>query len=218
MTAPAALRKKAERVLAVLKKEYPGATCSLRFSNPFELLIATILSAQCTDERVNKVTPGLFKKYPDAAAFARAPLAELESAVRSTGFYKNKARNIRACAEMLAGTYGGEVPAGLEALVQLPGVGRKTANVVLGVAFGKPAVVVDTHVIRLSNRLGFAETSDAVKIEFRLMECVARKDWSRLAHLFIDHGRAVCKAIKPRCGICNVKTDCDYYRKLSAQG
>lgn len=217
MIASASLRKKAGRLLAVLKKEYPGAVCSLHFKNPFQLLIATILSAQCTDERVNKVTAELFKKYPDAAAFARAPLEALEQAVRSTGFYKNKAKNIRACAQKLEESFGGRVPPDLDALVQLPGVGRKTANVVLGVAFGKPAVVVDTHVTRLSNRLGFVDTADAVKIEFRLMELISRKDWTRIAHLFIDHGRAVCKAVKPRCGVCKVRGYCDYYRELSTR-
>jgi endonuclease-3 len=218
MSAPPALRKKAGRILAVLKKEYPGAVCSLHFKNPFQLLIATILSAQCTDARVNQVTAELFKKYPDAAAFAGAPLEELEQAVRPTGFYKNKAKNIRACAQKLAESFGGRVPPDLGELVQLPGVGRKTANVVLGVAFGKPAVVVDTHVTRLSNRLGFADTADAVKIEFRLMELIAKKDWTRLAHLFIDHGRAVCKAVKPRCPACQVKRYCEYYRELSGGG
>ena len=202
---------RARRILGILKKEYPGSRCSLYFKSPFELLIATILSAQCTDERVNKVTAVLFQKYRGPEDFARADLKDLEEDIRSTGFYKNKAKSILACSNALIELYGGKVPDELEKLVKLRGVGRKTANVVLGTAFGKQAVVVDTHVTRLSNRLGLTKEQDAVKIEFDLMKAVPREAWTSLAHLFIDHGRAVCKAPRPRCEMCKLTAYCDYY-------
>lgn len=211
----AKLKDKAKKILATLKKEYPGSKCSLIFKNPFELLMATILSAQCTDERVNKVTPALFKNYPNPEAFARADLKELEDEVRPTGFYRSKARSIHACSKEIGERFGGRVPSELDDLISLHGVGRKTANVVLGNAFGKEAVVVETHVIRISNRLGLTRVEDPVKMEFEFMELFPRKDWSHLAHLFIDHGRAVCKAPKPRCEICKLTSLCDYYRKNS---
>lgn len=210
---PAALLKKAEKILSILKKEYPRSQCSLNFRNPFELLVATILSAQCTDERVNQVTAGLFKKYPGPEAFARADPAVLEQDIRPTGFYKNKARSLQGCSKDIVERFGGRVPAVLDDLVTLRGVGRKTANVVLGNAFAKDAVVVETHVIRIANRLGLTKVEDPVKIEFEFMELFPRQDWSHLAHLFIDHGRAVCKAPKPRCEMCKLTSLCDFYRK-----
>lgn len=211
----ASLKSKASRILTLLRKEYPRSQCSLRFKNPFELLVATILSAQCTDERVNKVTATLFKKYPTPQAFANSDLRQLEQDIRPTGFYKNKARSIQGCAKQLLGSFSGEVPADLDSLVKLRGVGRKTANVVLGVAFGKNAVVVDTHVTRLSHRLGLSHEKDPVKIEFELMKIFPPKDWTKIAHLFIDHGRAVCKAPKPRCEICKLTRLCNYYRTFA---
>ena len=204
-------KPKVRKILGILKKEYPGSRCSLYFKSPFELLIATILSAQCTDERVNKVTTVLFQKYRGPEDFVRADASEIEEAIRSTGFYKNKAKSIQACSKTLIELYGGKVPDELGKLVNLRGVGRKTANVVLGTAFKKQAVVVDTHVTRLSNRLGLTKEQDAVKIEFDLMKAIPQEDWTSLAHLFIDHGRAVCKAPKPRCEACKLTVYCDYY-------
>ncbi len=206
------LRNKASKILANLKQQYPHAKCSLHFKNPFQLLIATILSAQCTDQRVNRVTETLFRKYSTPQAFAGADLKQLEQDIRSTGFYKNKARSIQSCSRELVDSHAGKVPPVLEEMIKLRGVGRKTANVVLGVAFGKDAVVVDTHVGRLSSRLGLTSEKDPVKIEFELMEIFPKKDWTRIAHLFIDHGRAVCKAPTPKCEICKLTTLCDYYR------
>jgi len=207
------LAAKARKILFILKKEYPDSRCSLHFKSPFQLLIATILSAQCTDARVNKVTQPLFEKYPAPGNFAQADPAEIEQDIRSTGFYKNKAKSIQACAKELVEKYKGAVPDDLEKLVKLRGVGRKTANVVLGTAFGRQAVVVDTHVTRISNRLGLTQEQDPVKIEFDLMKAVPREDWTNLAHLFIDHGRAVCKAPKPRCELCKLTKYCDYFSK-----
>lgn len=208
------MKQKAKTILALLKKAYPNSKCSLHYKTPFELLVATILSAQCTDERVNKVTPDLFRKYPDPAAFAKADIKELEEAVRPTGFYKNKAWAIQECSKGIVERFGGGVSERLEDLVTLRGVGRKTANVVLGNALGKDAVVVETHVIRIANRLGLVETEDPVKIEFQFMELFPKKEWTHLAHLFIDHGRAVCKAPKPRCEVCGLTKWCEYYKKI----
>src|SRR5262249_8033101 len=187
---------------------YPDAHCELDFQTPLQLLIATILSAQCTDARVNKVTPGLFARYPDAAAFAAAPQEELEEAIRSTGFYRNKAKAIRSCTADIVNRFGGEVPRTLEELTTLQGVGRKTANVVLGNAFGIPGVVVDTHVTRLSNRLGLVRETDAVKIEFALMPIVPRDRWTVFSHWLILHGRRVCAARKPNCAACAIAAHC----------
>lgn len=212
MTIPGSLKQKAGKVLWVLKKLYPDSRCSLQFASPFQLLIATILSAQCTDERVNKVTPGLFRKYPTPRDFAGAAPGELEEAIRPTGFFRNKARSIQACAEGIVKAYGGEVPDNVEKLVKLRGVGRKTANVVLGNAFGKPAVVIETHVLRIAARLGLTREKDPVKMELEFGELFPKKDWSHLAHLFIDHGRAVCKAPTPKCGLCKLTHLCDYYQ------
>jgi endonuclease-3 len=190
------------RILALLDRHYPAAGCSLAFSTPLELLVATILSAQCTDERVNKVTPTLFSKYHSAAAYAAADPAEFEQEIRSTGFFRNKAANIIAAAGQIARRHGGAVPRTLEELTALPGVGRKTANVILGNAFGIPGIAVDTHVGRVAGRLGLAAASDAVKIEFELMSLVPSERWVRLSHQLIAHGRALCRAPRPLCGVC----------------
>ncbi|MEZ4872933.1 MAG: endonuclease III [Bdellovibrionales bacterium] len=196
-------------VIRVLQRYYPEAHCALEYSNPFELLIATILSAQCTDDRVNIVTRTLFKKYQSVSDFAKADLEELENDIKSTGFYRNKAKNILACSQKILSEHKGHVPQTLEELVQLGGVGRKTANVVLGNAFGiASGVVVDTHVTRLSNRLGWVKGTDAVKIEKQLNELVDRKYWIMLPHYLISHGRAVCKARKPKCETCFLESLC----------
>ena len=195
-------------ILEILERTYPDATTALAFQTPLQLLIATILSAQCTDARVNKVTPVLFARYPDAAALASAPQEELEQVVKSTGFFRMKARAIRDAAADIVSRHGGKVPDTLEALTELRGVGRKTANVVLGNAYGIPGIVVDTHVARLSNRLGLVREQDPVKIEYALMPLVPRERWTRFSHWLILHGRAVCVARKPRCSICPLLPHC----------
>jgi endonuclease-3 len=200
--------ERVSHVLEILRGLYPDAKCALDFENPLQLLIATILSAQCTDMRVNMVTPGLFARYPDAASFAAADPAELEAMIRSTGFFRNKARAIRECCGDIVAKHGGQVPNSLEALTALRGVGRKTANVVLGNAYGVPGLVVDTHVTRLANRLGFTRESDPVKIEFALMSIVPRERWTMFSHWLILHGRAVCNARKPHCSVCALLPHC----------
>lgn len=199
---------RSREIVARLERVYPQAHCALLHRNPLQLLIATILSAQCTDVRVNMVTPALFARFPDAEALAEAHILELEELIRSTGFFHNKAKNIAGCCQELMARHGGKVPADLEALVQLPGVGRKTANVVLGNAFGVPGVVVDTHVGRLSQRLDLTSNQDPNKIERDLMEVVPREKWTLLAHLLIEHGRRVCKARSPQCGTCVLSDLC----------
>lgn len=197
------------RILRLLRKQYPDAECALNYETPEQLLVATILSAQCTDERVNIVTAELFRRYPTAADLARAPLRSLEKLVKSAGFYRNKAKNIKGCCTALVERYDGEVPQDLEALVELPGVGRKTANVVLGTAFGlATGVVVDTHVSRISRRLGLTRQKDPVKIERDLMEQLPRKEWVMYSHRVIHHGRQVCKARKADCENCKLKDVC----------
>jgi endonuclease-3 len=200
----------AKKIIALLRRYYPDATCALHHQNPLQLLIATILSAQCTDERVNLVTPALFARFQSAADFAAADRGELEQLIRSTGFYKNKARNIKGCCQQLVERHEGEVPQDLDALVALPGVGRKTANVVLGVAFGKAeGVVVDTHVSRLAKRMGFTRAENPVVIERDLMALVKPADWIDFSHLLITHGRRVCKARKPQCPTCFLEAICE---------
>jgi endonuclease-3 len=195
--------------IRVLKRLYPGARTALDYQTPFQLLVATILSAQCTDERVNMVTPGLFRRWRGPRDFAEAETPELEEAIRSTGFFRSKTKSLMAMSRDLVEKHGGEVPASMEELVQLRGVGRKTANVVLGNAFGiSEGVVVDTHVTRLSKRLGLSSQTDPVKIELDLMEKVAKRDWTLFSHLLILHGRAVCQARKPRCGECALAPLC----------
>jgi endonuclease III len=195
-------------LLGILDRSYPGATTALHHENPLQLLVATILSAQCTDERVNQVTPALFARWPDAASLAAAPQAELETMIRSTGFFRNKARSIRECCADIVARHGGEVPRTMEALLELRGVGRKTANVVLGNAYGVPGIVVDTHVQRLSRRLGLTRETDPVKIEFALMPVVPRERWTLFSHWLILHGRQVCAARKPRCSMCALAPHC----------
>jgi endonuclease III len=201
-----------ERVAQLLKawpKIYPDAHTELNFSNPLELLIATILSAQCTDKRVNMVTPALFKKYRSAKDYANAPQAELENAIKSTGFYRNKTKSIRAATSTIAKKFAGKVPDSMEKLRELPGVGRKTANVVLGNAFGiNEGIVVDTHVIRLSQRLGLTKEKDPEKIERDLMKLVPKEHWTNWSHWLIWHGRRRCFARKPDCANCEVLPLC----------
>ena len=204
-----AKRARAAEVVARLKRAYPDARCSLAFQNPFQLLVATILSAQCTDERVNQVTPALFRRYPEPDDMAGAKTEELEELIRPTGFYRNKTKSLLGMSNALVERHRGRVPEDMDALVDLPGVGRKTANVLLGNAFGKAeGIVVDTHVTRLSGRLGLTTETDAVKIEQDLIALIPRDDWTLLAHLFIDHGRAVCKAPTPRCEVCVLNDIC----------
>ena len=202
-------KEQAKRVVRRLKADYPEAVCALENETPFELLVATILSAQCTDERVNMVTPMLFAKYPTAAELARAPLSKIEDIIKSTGFFRNKAKSIQACSRALVEQYDGEVPRTLEELVALPGVGRKTANVVLGTAFRIPTgVVVDTHVTRVSHRLGLTTHTNAEKIERDLMEILPKKQWIDFSHRTIWHGRKICVARKPKCPECSMKSFC----------
>ena len=208
-------KERVKRIIRILSKAIPDAGIALNSSNPLELLIATILSAQCTDVRVNEVTVSLFKKYRSAKDYATTELAELEEDIRSTGFYRNKAKSIQKCCQELAARFGGAVPKTLEELVGLPGVGRKTANVILGNAFGTPGIVVDTHVHRVSRRVGLTENDDPVKIEFDLMEVVPKKEWTHFSNLLIWHGRKTCVARKPLCARCSIRTWCDYGSKIN---
>ena len=195
--------ERATRLYDVLAETYPDAHCALDHAGPFQLLAATILSAQCTDKRVNMVTPALFARYPDAASLAVARQEDVEEIIRSTGFFRNKAANLIAMAGALVDRHDGEVPAEMDALVALPGVGRKTANVVLGNSFDRnEGIVVDTHVSRLSQRLGLTRDTDPVKIESSLVPLFPRERWTMLSHLLIEHGRQICDAKKPRCGEC----------------
>lgn len=197
------------QTIKLLAKHYPDAHCALNFRNPFELIIATILSAQCTDERVNIVTEGLFKSYGTAEKLAVASPADIEEIIRSAGFYKNKTKNIIGCAKALVEKYAGEVPKNIDQLVELPGVGRKTANVVLGNAYGiASGVVVDTHVTRLSNRLGWVRSLDAVEIEKKLNALIPQKHWIMISHWLIWHGRKICNARKPNCQECFLLKSC----------
>ena len=200
---------RARQIIAALQRTYPDAHCELNFSNPLELLVATILSAQCTDKRVNIVTAELFKKYKRADDYANAPLADLEAAVKTTGFFRNKAKNIQACCRALVEKHGGEVPRSMGELHALDGVGRKTANVVLGNAFNiNLGVVVDTHVTRLANRLGLTKQTDAVKIEQELVKLVPQEQWTLFSHWLIWHGRRRCDARKPDCANCQIAKLC----------
>jgi endonuclease-3 len=205
----AAKKERAKKICAALQRTYPNAHCELNFSSPLQLLVATILSAQCTDKRVNIVTTELFKKYRNAKDFADAPLAEIEAAIKSTGFFRNKAKNIKACCAALVEKFRGEVPRTMDELHALAGVGRKTANVVLGNAFDiNVGVVVDTHVTRLSTRLGLTKEKDAVKIEQELMQLVPQEDWTLISHWLIWHGRRRCDARNPDCANCEIQKLC----------
>ncbi len=203
-------RQRVKAILPILKRTYPHAQCSLDYTNPLELLVATILSAQCTDERVNIVTKDLFKKYRSAKDFAQAKPEQLERDIQSTGFFRNKTRSLRGMGQALVERHQGQVPATMEELTHLPGVGRKTANVVLGNAFDQNVgVVVDTHVTRVANRLGLTSHAvDAVKIEHDLMQIVPREEWTLWSHLLIHHGRRICQARKPRCAECPLLPHC----------
>jgi len=205
----AARATRAERILAGLKRAYPDAHCALEHADAWQLLVATILSAQCTDVRVNMVTPALFQAYPDPAAMARARQSDVETIIKSTGFFRNKAKNLIAMAQALVAQHGGQVPRTMAELHALPGVGRKTANVVLGNAYGvTEGITVDTHVARISRLLRLTRHEDPVKIEQDLMELVPRKDWTLVSHLLISHGRTICIARRPRCGECTVAPLC----------
>jgi endonuclease-3 len=203
-----AAAERVARIWPILKKTHPGATIALHFANPLELLIATILSAQCTDVRVNMVTKDLFKKYKSAREWAETDLKQIEEDIRTCGFYHNKAVSIQGAARKIVKDFGGKVPGAMKEMLTLPGVGRKTANVVLGNAFGIPAIACDTHVIRLSRRLQLSENSDPVKLEFDLADIVPKKDWTLFSHLLIFHGRRICMARKPNCPECPIAPYC----------
>lgn len=200
---------KVSKVIEILKEEYPNARTALRFRNPLELLVATVLSAQCTDQRVNRVTENLFQKYRSAKDYGKAELSELEEDIRPTGFFRNKAKAIKGLCTELVDRFNGEVPAKLEDLVSLSGIGRKTANLILGEAFGIPGIVVDTHVKRLANLIGLTPKTDPEKIEFDLMEIVPESQWTLFSNLLILHGRAICVARKPRHDQCRIVNLCD---------
>jgi endonuclease-3 len=205
-----ALTARTRRILEKLAAQHPGADTELHFSNAYELLVATILSAQCTDERVNQVTPALFRRYPDARALSRATTAELEPQIQSTGFFRAKSKSLAGMAAALVEHHGGEVPRTMEALVTLPGVGRKTANVVLGHALGVPGLPVDRHVLRVANRIGIAESDDPEEVEKQLCAALPPADWTRASDTLILHGRRICKP-KPLCDRCVVTDDCEYF-------
>jgi endonuclease-3 len=205
----ASAAERAPEIYRRLSKQYPDATCALNHRNPYELLVATILSAQCTDRRVNMVTPALFARYPNAETLAGAKPEELEAMIKSTGFFRNKTKSLLGMATKVSESYSGQIPATMEQLVQLPGVGRKTANVVLGNAFGRDeGVVVDTHVSRLSQRLALSQETDPVKIEQDLMKLYPKNQWTMLSHLLISHGREICDARRPLCEKCVVNDLC----------
>lgn len=203
-------KKRAREVVAVLRREFPATRCSLDHADPWQLLVATILSAQCTDARVNMVTPDLFARFPTVRDFAEAPAAEIEEAIRSTGFYKNKAKSLQGAARALLERHDGQVPNTMAELVKVPGAGRKTANVVLGEIWNTPdGVVVDTHVGRISKKLGLTDQTDPVKIEQQLNQCLPPEDWRDYGHLLIDHGRKTCKARAPKCDTCPIYRWCE---------
>jgi endonuclease-3 len=201
-------KKRATKIVKGLKGRYPNATTALEYSTPHELLVATVLAAQCTDKKVNEVTKRLFRKYCTPGDFARARLSTLEKMIRPTGFFRNKSKSIKALSKEIVDRHGGQVPGKLEDLVRLPGVGRKTANVVLAAAFGKPGIIVDTHMIRLTHRMGFTMEKDPVKIEFALMEILPKRVWGDFSFMIVLHGRETCKARKPLCHICPVEKHC----------
>ncbi|NLI58528.1 MAG: endonuclease III [Clostridium sp.] len=203
-------KKIVKKILQIFDNDYEEAKCTLDYKNPLELLISTQLAAQCTDERVNIVTEKLYKKYKSVYDFANADLKELENDIRSTGFFRNKAKNIKETCRILIENHNGQVPDNLEDLLKLPGVGRKTANVVLGNIFGIPSIVVDTHAKRLSNRIGLSSSDNPEKIEFDLMKIVPKESWTKFSHQLVFHGRNVCKARKPDCKNCNILKYCNY--------
>ncbi|MFQ6677790.1 MAG: endonuclease III [Fidelibacterota bacterium] len=202
------LKKRAAAIVKQLQTTYPDSRCSLHYSTPHELLVATILSAQCTDRRVNQVTPGLFKKYKTPEAFAYVPLNELAVDIHSCGYHNQKAKSIQGASLMIVEDFGGTVPDNMEKLIQLPGVGRKTANCVLGEIYSIPSMVIDTHMVRIMNLLGLVNSKDAKKIEYELMDIFEKEDWVSLTHMVIDHGRAVCIARRPQCYQCALSDLC----------
>jgi len=204
--------QRAKRILAILRKTHPDAKIALEFTNPLELLIATVLSAQCTDVRVNIVTKDLFTKYRKATDYVKVKPAELEEDIRTTGFFRNKTKNIQAACRDIVEKFGGKIPETMEELTSLAGVGRKTANVILGNAYGVPGITTDTHVIRLSRLMGLSKNTDPVKLEFDLMELIPKKDWTMFSHYMIFHGRRICNARKPDCVNCPVRPHCAYGR------
>jgi endonuclease-3 len=209
------LKKRVKEIIKILSKEIPDSRIALKFSNPLELLIATILSAQCTDVKVNQVTVDLFKKYRSAKDYAESSLEKLEEEIRPTGFYRNKAKSIQKCCQELVNQFGGNIPNTLEELVTLRGVGRKTANVILGNTFGIPGIVVDTHVQRVSQRIGLTKNNDPTKIEFDLMEIVPKEEWTHFSNLLVWHGRRTCMARKPLCETCSIRKGCNYGSKMN---
>lgn len=206
-------KERAGGIISELKKEYPNVKCTLNYETPLQILIATQLSAQCTDARVNIVTAELFKKYPDAEAFAAADYDELCTVIRSIGFYRNKAKNIILCCRRLLDYYKGEIPDSMEELLTLPGIGRKTANLVLGDIFGKPAIVADTHCMRLARRTGLTANDTPEKIEADLKKIIPPEEQLKLCHRFVNHGRLVCTARSPKCELCVIKKFCKSYKK-----
>ena len=209
MTAKLAKKKeRAQAIYRILTKRYPNVRCELDFKNPLQLLIATVLSAQCTDKRVNAVTPALFKRYKKVGDFAGADLRELQGIIKSTGFYRAKAKNIKGLATKIVTEYNGKVPDELEELIKLPGVGRKTANVVLGHAFNTPGITVDTHFGRLSRRFGWTKETDPVKVEFAVQKLIPEREWTNLSQRMIWHGRRICHSRKPACGACPIAELC----------
>jgi endonuclease-3 len=206
-------RKRVVEIIKIFNQLYPEAQCSLDYRDPLQLLVSTQLAAQCTDARVNIVAKTLFEKYKNVYDFANADLGELEQDIKSTGFYHNKARNIKNCCIMIINTFNSKVPDNMEDLLKLPGVGRKTANLVLGDIYNVPGIVVDTHAKRLSNRIGLTKNSDPEKIEFDLMKVVPEEDWNRFSHQLVYHGRAVCNARTPKCEECKIQEHCDFFHK-----
>ena len=206
------MKKDSKQIVKLLKERYPDATCSLDFETPFEMVVAVMLSAQCTDERVNKTTPSIFAKYNKPEDFVNIDIEELEELIHPCGFYKNKAKNLQACAKVLCEKYNGEVPQTMEELVTLPGVGRKSANVIMLEAFGNPqGIAVDTHCKRIANKMGLSKEKDPEKIEQDLIKFFDKKDFKDINHLLVWHGRNICDARKPRCEECPVKEMCDEY-------
>ena len=203
-------KKAAKEMISLLKEEYPEVKCALTYTHPHELLIATRLSAQCTDKRVNMVTPALFERYPDIDSFAEAKISDVEELIRTCGLFKTKAQDIVKMCQMLRDIYGGKVPDSIEELTTLPGVGRKTANLIVGDLYGQPAYVCDTHVIRLTNRLGLSDTKDAGKVEKQLREVIPPEESLNFCHRLVWHGRGVCSAQSPKCEVCVLKEICRY--------